>query len=53
MLERIENTGRIAGVIVSGTLHSRAELDEQMADFETPSPARLQRAAQRFSPVVA
>ena len=32
-LEHIENTRRIAGVIVAGTLHTRAELDALMEDL--------------------
>jgi len=32
--DRSENTRRIAGVIASGTFHSRAELDEQMEDLK-------------------
>jgi imidazolonepropionase-like amidohydrolase len=32
-LERIENTRRIAAVIVGGELHSRKELDERMEDL--------------------
>jgi imidazolonepropionase-like amidohydrolase len=33
-LERIENTRRIAGVIIGGTLHSRAEIDRLMEDLK-------------------
>jgi hypothetical protein len=32
-LERIENTRRISGVIVSGNFHARKELDERMEDL--------------------
>jgi hypothetical protein len=35
-LERIENTRRIAGVIVSGKFYSRKELDGRMEDLRRP-----------------